>query len=194
MTLNKTYRISLAGDLGSGKSTVGKLLSSMLGIEKFTVGTAQRELAEKMNMTPVELNRYMEDKPEMDKVFDDWQRKFEDRDGSFILDSRLGFFFVPSTFGVYLRIGVEESARRIMNAERSEERYDSLADAVAKITERRASERARFIKFYGVDIMDEDNYDLIVDTANKTPAEVADIIIAAYKDKRAEKLGEEDKA
>ena len=46
MTLEKTYRISLAGDLGSGKSTVGKLLSSMLGIEKFTVGTAQRELAE----------------------------------------------------------------------------------------------------------------------------------------------------
>ncbi len=189
MTLNKTYRISLAGDLGSGKSTVGKLLSSMLGIEKFTVGTAQRELAEKMNMTPVELNRYMEDKPEMDKVFDDWQRKFEDKDGSFILDSRLGFFFVPSTFGVYLRIGVEESARRIMNAERSEERYDSLADAVAKITERRASERARFIKFYGVDIMDEDNYDLIVDTSDKTPAEVANIIIAAYKDKRTEKLG-----
>ena len=66
MTLNKTYRISLAGDLGSGKSTVGKLLSSMLGIEKFTVGTAQRELAEKMKMTPVELNRYMEDNPEID--------------------------------------------------------------------------------------------------------------------------------
>ena len=42
--------------------------------------------------------------------------------------------------------------------------------------------------------MDEDNYDLIVDTSDKTPAEVANIIIAAYKDKRAEKLGEEDKA
>lgn len=185
MTLNgNTYRISLTGDLGSGKSTVGGLLASMLGVEKFTIGTAQRELAEKMNMTPVELNRYMEDKPEMDRVFDDWQRGFEDKEGSFILDSRLGFFFVPSTFGVYLRIGVEQSARRIMNAERAEERYESLQDAIAKITERRASERARFIKFYGVDIMDESNYDLIVDTENKTPDEVAKIIIEAYKNKR----------
>ncbi len=184
MTTNECYRISLTGDLGSGKSTVGKLLAAKLGVEKFTIGTAQRELAEKMHMTPVELNRYMEDKPEMDKVFDDWQKAFENKEGSFILDSRLGFFFVPSTFGCYLKIGVEESARRIMNAERKEERYDSLDDAVMKITERRASERARFIKFYGVDIMDESNYDFIIDTTDLSPVEVADKIIENYKNKK----------
>ena len=184
MTEEKCYRISLTGDLGSGKSTVGKILAAKLGVEKFTIGSAQRELAEKMHMTPVELNRYMEDKPEMDKVFDDWQKAFEQNDGSFILDSRLGFFFVPSTFGCYLKIGVEESARRIMNAERKEERYDSFDDAVMKITERRASERARFIKFYGVDIMDENNYDFIIDTTNLSPVEVADEIIKNYKNKK----------
>lgn len=178
------YRISLTGDLGSGKSTVGKILADKLGIEKFTIGTAQRELAEKMGMTPVELNRYMEDKPEMDLVFDDWQKSFENREGSFIIDSRLGFFFVPSTFGCYLKIGVEESARRIINAERKEEQYDSFDDAVMKITERRASERARFIKFYGVDILDEKNYDFIIDTTNLSPNEVAEKIIAAYRNRK----------
>ena len=98
MADQKIYRISLTGDLGSGKSTAGEIIAERLQIEKFTLGTIQRKMAEEHNMSTIEFNRYLEDKPEMDIVFDDWQKAFEQREGSFIIDSRLGFHFVPSTF------------------------------------------------------------------------------------------------
>lgn len=183
MTDEKIYRISLTGDLGSGKSTVGEIIAERLKIEKFTLGTIQRKVAEELNMTTTELNRYMEDKPEMEDVFDNRQREFEQKDGSFIIDSRLGFHFVPSTFSYYLSVDITESARRIMNANRSSEPYSSIEEAVAKITERRESERLRFKKFYGVDILDMSNYDCIIDTTNRTPDEVADEIIKSYRSK-----------
>lgn len=183
MTDEKIYRISLTGDLGSGKSTVGEIIAERLKIEKFTLGTIQRKVAEEHNMTTTELNRYMEDKPEMEDVFDNWQRAFEQREGSFIIDSRLGFHFVPSTFSYYLSVDINESARRIMNANRSSEPYSSVEEAVSKINERRESERLRFKKFYGVDILDMSNYDCIIDTTNRTPEEVAEEIIKSYRQK-----------
>ena len=181
MADQKTYRISLTGDLGSGKSTAGEIIAERLKIEKFTLGTIQRKMAEEHHMSTIEFNRYLEDKPEMDIVFDDWQKAFEQREGSFIIDSRLGFHFVPSTFSYYLSVDITESARRIMSANRSSEQYRSLDEAVAKIHERRESERLRFKEFYGVDILDMNNYDCIIDTTHLSPSEVADEIIKNYK-------------
>ena len=183
MTDKKIYKISLTGDLGSGKSTVGEIIAERLNIEKFTLGAIQRKVAEEHNMTTTELNIYMEDKPEMEDVFDNWQRALENREDSFIIDSRLGFYFVPSTFSYYLSVDITESARRIMSANRSSEPYSSLEEAISKITDRRESERRRFKKFYGVDILDMSNYDCIIDTTNRTPEEVADEIIKSYRQK-----------
>ena len=39
-----SFKISLAGDLGSGKSTVGKILSRKLGAEVYSTGTIQRQI------------------------------------------------------------------------------------------------------------------------------------------------------
>ena len=64
-------KISLAGDLGSGKSTVGRLLAEKFGAQMYSTGTIQRELAEKMGMTTLELNKYSETHPEIDNMIDE---------------------------------------------------------------------------------------------------------------------------
>lgn len=174
------FRISLTGDLGSGKSTVGEILSKRLNVEKITLGYIQRKMAKEMNMTVIELNKFMEGKPEYDRAFDDWQKAYEQKEGNFIIDSRLGFFFVPSTFSYYLSVDITESARRIMKDNRGTEKYSSLDEAIEKINERRQSERMRFKEFYGVDILDMSNYDCIIDTTNLTPEQVADEMIKQY--------------
>ena len=49
-------KISLAGDLGSGKSTVTGILMEALGAEKYSTGSIVRSIAERMGMTIGELN------------------------------------------------------------------------------------------------------------------------------------------
>lgn len=180
MTKEMEFRISVTGDLGSGKSTVCSILEKRMKAERVTLGNINRKMAAEMNMDAVEFNKFIVGKPEFDKIFDDYQRAYEDKPGNCIIDSRLGFHFVPSTFSFYLKTELQESAKRIMNAGRSSEVYNSLEEAVRKINERREAERIRFKECYGVDILDMSNYDCVIDTTNATPEEVAEIMIEKY--------------
>ena len=65
------YKISLTGDLGSGKSTVCKIISEKIGAEIISIGSIQRAMAKEMGMTTYEFNSYMESHPEYDKILDD---------------------------------------------------------------------------------------------------------------------------
>ena len=55
----RSYKISLAGDLGSGKSTIAKFLTEKYGLEKVSIGSIQRQMASRMNMDTCEFNKYM---------------------------------------------------------------------------------------------------------------------------------------
>ena len=130
-------------------------------------------MADERGMDVIEFNRYMESHPEFDKILDDKLKSYEHKSGNYLFDSRLAWHFVPSSFSVYMKIDVETAAKRIMAANRQTEKYSDLAAAVNKIKERRTSEALRYKSFYSVDIMDMNNYDLVVDTNGKTPNEIA---------------------
>lgn len=177
----KDYKISLAGDLGSGKSTVGAILAEKYALQKVSIGQIQRKMAADMQMTTVEFNRYMEQHPEFDDILDGKLREYENISGRFIFDSRMAWHFVPSSFAVYMTVEVKTAAERIMNADRAEERYSSIEEGVKNITERRKSEKLRYKTMYGVDITDMTNYNLVVSTDGKTPDEVANEISNAFE-------------
>ena len=177
---NMAVKISLAGDLGSGKSTVGKLLAEKFGAQMYSTGTIQRELAAKMNMTTLELNKYSETHPEVDDMIDDGLRALNEKDVSVVIDSRMAWHFVPSSFSVYMSADPAVAAARIMNAGRESEPFKSLDEAVRSIAERRQSEQARYMHLYGVDIKDLKNYDFVIDTSDISPKTVAGRIAEAY--------------
>ena len=179
-------KISLAGDLGSGKSTVSDILISALGAEYYSTGRIVRDIAERRGMSVVELNRYMETHPEIDKEIDDGLVALSDSDKLLIIDSRLAWHFTRDTFKVYLSVDTETSALRIMCAKRSGETSSSLEDAVVKTKARRDSECRRYLEQYGVDIKDLSNYDLVVDTTYASPEEVAQRIIDGFECRRRE--------
>ena len=180
MTKEMEFRISVTGDLGSGKSTVCKILAEKMKAEIVSIGSINRKMATEMNMDAVEFNKFIVGKPEFDKIFDDYQKAYENKPGSYIIDSRLGFHFVPSTYSFYLKTDIEESARRIMTAGRNTETYSSLEEAIQKIKERRQAEQIRYTQCYGVDILNMDNYDCVIDTTSSTPEAVADEMIKKY--------------
>ncbi len=173
-------KISLAGDLGSGKSTVSKILISRLGAEYYCTGAIVRSIADKRGMTVVELNKYMETHPEIDHEIDDGLRALGGVDKLLVIDSRMAWHFTPGTFSVYLSTDIETSALRIMNANRQGEHSATFSDTVNDTRARRQSEQKRYMEQYGVDIKNLANYSLIVDTTYATPDEVADCIISAF--------------
>ena len=85
------------------------------------------------------------------------------------------------------------AAERILkDTKRKGEQYDDVEQAVEKIEARKTSERERFLRYYKVDIYDDSNYDLTVDTSGKTPEQVFDKVmsaIQAYKKKNSGILG-----
>jgi len=184
-------KISLAGDLGSGKSTVSKIIIDRLGAEYYSTGAIVRGVAEKHGMTVVELNKYMETHPEIDHEIDDGLVALSDVDKLLIIDSRMAWHFTRGTFKVYLSIDIETGAYRIMNANRDGEHRATLEETVKDTRDRRASEKKRYMEQYGVDIKDLSNYSLVVDTSYATPDEVAEVIIeslAAWREDKDIKL------
>ena len=177
----KNVKISLAGDLGSGKSTVGKILAERFGAEVYSTGTIQRKIAMEMGMSTLALNQYMETHPEIDGMIDDGLRALEGEEKSLIIDSRMAWHFVPSSFAVYMMAHPRISAERIMNAGRESERFGSMEEAEKSVSDRRKSEMLRYSHLYGVNIKDLENYDLVIDTSYVTPETVASHIAAGYE-------------
>ena len=160
-------KISLAGDLGSGKSTVAKLLIEALGAEYYSTGAIVRAVAEKRGMSVADLNVYMETHPEIDKEIDDGLALLSEDERPLVIDSRMAWHFTQGTFKVYLSTDAEVAALRIMNAGRTGESTASLEVQVSETKRRRESEKKRYSEKYGVDIQDLSNYDLVVEALEK---------------------------
>lgn len=180
-------KISLAGDLGSGKSTVSNILIERLGAEYYSTGAIVRSIAEKHGMSVVELNVYMETHPEIDHEIDDGLKALSSVDKLLIIDSRMAWHFTEGTFKVYLSTDPETSALRIMNANRVGEHAATLEETVKETRARRESEKKRYMTQYGVDIKDLMNYSVIIDTSNATPEEVAERLIASFEEWKSDK-------
>ncbi len=174
-----SFKISLAGDLGSGKSTVAKIITERTGATYYATGAIMREVARRYGMDIAEFNVYAETHPETDREIDDGLVRLSDDPRDLIIDSRMAWHFTKNTFRVYMTTEPEISAARIMAAKRDVESFDSLEETAAQIVRRRASEKKRYQELYGVDLTDLGNYTLIVDTSYATPEEVAGVILSS---------------
>ncbi len=174
--------ITISGDLGSGKSTVGKLLSERMGVTIKSTGAFQRELASRRGISTLELNKLAESDPSIDTQIDAISSEVERQGISTIVDSRMAWHFIPSAFKVFLSVDPMLAADRIFHSSRvGESGYATVADVLAANTARRASEVARFLSRYRVNIADHANFDLVVDTSGASPKAIADVIEAQYR-------------
>ena len=180
MSLASDTKITLTGDLGSGKSAVSSILCEKTGFEYLSTGRIQRKIAEDMGVDTLELNRLADTDPSIDERIDSVFISLAHDPKGYVVDSRMAWFFIPGSFKVYLQTDVRVAAQRIMNdPNRNREQYASEDEAVEKILARKASENARFLSKYGADCADLNNFDLVIDTTNKTREEVAELILQA---------------
>ncbi|MDD6273296.1 MAG: cytidylate kinase family protein [Clostridiaceae bacterium] len=175
--------ITIAGKLGSGKSTICKILQRDHGFEIYSTGAVQREVAKEMGISTLELNQRMLSDPALDHVIDDAVAKLsrERRDDAIIFDSRMAWHFAERSFKIFVIVDPLIAAQRVMlNPRGSEETYRDVYDARDKLLERGLVENARFRDIYHVDNLDYHNYDLIIDTSFATPESICKTIYDCF--------------
>lgn len=175
--------ISLAGDLGSGKSTVASLLCERLSYPLHRNGDYFRKLGIEMGMSVTEFNEYVKDHPEIDNQIENSARKAADENEELIIDARLGWYAVPESFKVYLTVDIDEAARRAFNdlTRKKSESFETIEEQKADLEKRFNLENERYFNIYGIHKDDKSNYDFIIDTTNIEKEEVVEIIIEEYK-------------
>ena len=176
-------KITISGDLGSGKSTVSRLLAERLQLQRYSTGDIQRRLAAERGMTSLEFNQLAEQDRSIDTLIDNGTIEIANSVDRLVFDSRLAWHFVPDSIKIYLSVDPRVAAQRVAAAGRgSVESYQSVEEAMALMNARRQSEIERFIEYYGVNIDSYRNFDLVVDTTYATPEEVADMICQLIAD------------
>ena len=178
----RNTKITLSGSVGSGKSTIGKLLSESLDAEFISVGNLSRKKAESMGMDIDQFQLYLKANPQMDKEMDKYIADEMNKRSGFILDYRLGFHFINDSFNVLLKVSPELELKRISNRTGNNEFYEglNLEQKIAKMNARNFNMQARFMELYDVDFLNEGNYHLVLVTDNLKPEEIGTEIIKQY--------------
>jgi len=170
--------ITIAGELGSGKSVVADAAAKKYNLKRYSAGDLMREMAKEKGLSILELNKMAEKDPAIDKEIDAKTKKLAEKEDNFVIDSRIAFHFIPNSIKIYLKVAPEEAARRIMEERQSEEEKETeIEEAKKHVLERRQSEKERYQKYYGIDVTDESQYDIIFDTTHTKHQEGIDAIL-----------------
>lgn len=179
--------ISFNGDEGSGKSTIAKLVSVELDYPRYYMGQIFRDMAAKRNMTLVEYLKLGETDSSVDKEVDDYLIDLSKKESDFVIESRTAWHFIPQSIKIYLCVDENEGAKRIFKELQKENQRNeitgtfSLEDILKKIQERRLTDDTRYMKYYGINIRDEKNYDFALDTTNLSKEEVFEKVMGFIK-------------
>ena len=170
--------ITIAGLHGSGKSTVARTIAHRLGYEFFSSGDLRGEIAMRHGLTIDQLNEIGRTEPWTDKEVDDLLVKMGKTRDDMVFDSHLAWFFIPNSFKVFLRVEPWVAGERVFAKQRpDEQRHDTPAAVASMLSKRNKNNEERYRKWYGAELMDMANYDLVIDTTNTPVEQTIDTIL-----------------
>lgn len=176
--------ITLTGNLGSGKSTICKILDKDFKFEIYSTGKVQRELAQELGISVLEMNQLMCADHKYDKMIDDTTAKIsrENPDKNIVFDSRLAWNFVEKSFKTFLSVDIDVAAQRVFNDNRGAvETYSSVEDAKAQLKLRAQTEDIRYKDIYSIEYFNFNNYNLVLDSTYASPELLADVLVSEAK-------------
>ena len=177
--------ITIAGSLGSGKSSTARAVASALGFRHFSSGDLFRKLAAERGESIEAMNISAEAQRDIDLKVDNLLREMYRTDERLVIDSRMAWHWMPLSFKVFLVLDPNTAAERIFNHLRDEGRMSEAAtsiDEVRKSIDRRfASEQKRYAALYGVNATDPLNFDIVINTKHNDLKTVTEIVSSAYR-------------
>jgi len=187
--MENKHIITIAGKLGSGKSSTAKRVAEILGYKHFSTGDFFRSIAQERGVSTVELNKIAETDLSVDKDVDDKSIEIGEREDKIVLDSRLGFHFIPNSFKVFLELSPVVAAQRILkdksnNLNRHNETtslFETEEQILKSISERLILEKKRYKDIYNIeDNTAHSNFDLVINTEKIPLEEVSQKIVEEY--------------
>ncbi len=185
--MERKHIITISGKPGSGKSSTADKVAEMLSYTRHSSGDMVRAVLSKSRLTLAEYNEKAKSDHALDDRVDDMLRALRDK-SDIVVDSRLGFYWIPESFKVYLDLDMEVATVRIYkdavsNTARSGagEGTASLADVTNQVRDRMEAERARFRTLYHVDPYNLAHFDLVIDTSRHSPQTVALTVFDTYR-------------
>jgi cytidylate kinase len=170
-----SIRIAISGKSGCGNTTVSRLTAESLGLR--FINFTFRSLAEEKGLSLPEVLALAANDDSWDREVDSRQVSLAREGGGCVLGSRLSIWMLPEAdLKVYLRAKAATRAGRIMKREGG-----SLEEVAAFTEERDRQDRERYKRIYQIDNDDYSFANLIVDTDDIGPAQIAELIIHRVK-------------
>lgn len=177
--------LTIAGVPGAGKTTMARMLASHFGVPYYSIGDLRALMAKERGMTLDELNRLGERESFTDREVDEYQRRLGRSGQSCVIEGRLSWNFIPNSFKIFLDVNPEVGAQRIFQVVKKDagrmdnRRYLTIDDVREAVQYRLASDGKRYLKYYGIDVISKENFDLVVDTTHLDQATVLNRIVSA---------------
>ena len=169
--------IAISGLAGSGKNTVSGEVARRMGWQ--IIEPTFKTLAAKEGITLMQFQEKAKKDSDIDKKFDAALQE-ECQKGNCVVATWLGPWMAPGKpFRVWLDVPQTIRAKRVAGREGGK-----IEDSLAHIKKRDADNRERYKKVYGIDIFDHAGFDLVLDASAKTPMQLAEEIIIAYKKRK----------
>jgi len=185
--------ITIAGSLGSGKSSTARAVASALGFRHFSSGDLFRKFAVERGESIEAMNISAEVQRDIDLKVDNLLQEMYRTDDRIVIDSRMAWHWMPLSFKVFLVLDPNTAAERIFNHLQDEGRMSEAATSVQEVREsidrRSASEQKRYAALYGVNATDALNFDIAINTKHNDLKTVTAIVCAAYHAWRIDKKG-----
>lgn len=164
--------ITISGNAGSGKDTIGDLLGKKLGLK--VIKATMKTFAREKGIDILEFDKEIVKEAEYwDRKLDEWQKKKVKEVGDCILVSMLGAYNIPQA-DLKVWLGGKEKVRAERIAKRDETPKEK---ALRYLKERDEVTRQRWKTLYKIDFWEPKFYDLRIDTSNLTPEEIVAKII-----------------
>ena len=117
----------------------------------------------------MELSKQAEKDEKIDHYLDKELKKLAKKEKNLVVTTRTGFFLLPKSIKIFIKCDPKIAAKRILRdvkkkKRKSESEIKTPEDALKLLKDRLNSEKKRYKKYYGIDYLDEKNYDYILDT------------------------------
>lgn len=168
--------ICIAGLSGSGKNSVGLLVSKKLGLR--LVDPTFKTLAKKEGISLMDFHKKAESQHKIDKDFDA-RLIAEVSKGNCVVTTWLGPWMIKNAdMRIWLYASNEARAKRVAGRDGM-----NICEAARHIAERDGGNHERYLDVYGIDIYDHSGFDLLINSECFLPDQSAAIISYAALEK-----------